>query len=128
MPRPSVPKKGADPLDRLKVLPAANGPHGSAVRERLVHGEVEPAFVRLEAGPVEGTLPALGGDAAASWTLKRLPVDAVLEEKDLDAPVRRGRERVRPARCRAAVSPGFVAPALDGFLLAFIAPPFQHGR
>src|SRR5215218_7764811 len=101
MPRPSVTKKGADSLDGLKVLPAANGPHCPAVRERLVHCEVEPAFVRLEAGPVEGTLPTLGGDAAAGRTLKPLPVDAVLEEKDLDTPVRRSRERVRPARCRA---------------------------
>src|SRR5919108_4508531 len=79
----SVPEQSPDPLVRREILPVAHRPDRPAVRERLVDGEIETAFVRLETRPVERALPVGCIDAAARGTLKGLPVGPVLEEKHL---------------------------------------------
>ena len=82
------------------------GPDRAAVGKRLADGEVEPA---VGAAPVvvpsSGQAALVGADAPASGALARRPVDAVLEEQQLDASVRRGFERLAPSpRRRAAVA------------------------
>jgi len=79
-----VPEQSPDALDRLEVLPVANGPDPAAVEERLVDSEVEPVARSFHARPVEGARASLDGNAAAARAAKRGVVDSVLEEQEVD--------------------------------------------
>src|SRR6185437_5463376 len=94
----SVAQDRADSLDRVEVLALPQCPDGAAVRERLVHCEVESVAALLHLRSVERTRPRLGGDAAAGGALPRLVVGAVLEQQQLDAPIRSRLERLCPSR------------------------------
>src|SRR5207344_845073 len=75
-----VPQERADALDRLEVAALAQRPHGAAVRECLMHGEVEPVAALLHPGPVEWARASLEAEAPAGGTLPRGPLGAGLEE------------------------------------------------
>jgi hypothetical protein len=80
-----VPKKSADSLDRLEVLPVPDGPDAATMHEGLVDSEVEPVAGGLHAGAVQRARSAADGDATATRAPERLVVDSVLEEQQLDA-------------------------------------------
>ena len=91
----------------------ADRPHGSAVRERLVHGQVEARVGRLETRPVERAAPFGHFRAPARRTTECRPVRPLLEEEQLDARVRRRFERLLPSGSGPRVTSGFLAPARD---------------
>ena len=76
---------------------ARDRPDRAAVRERLVHGEVEPVVAPLHLGPVERARPALDGEPPAGRALpglvrRRLPGRAAARRAR-----RRRLERLRPS-------------------------------
>ena len=95
-----------------------DGPHRAAVRERLVHSEVEPRVGRFEPRAVERTASFRDRGAAAGGAAEGRAVDALLEEQQLHARVGRCLERLLPARRGAAVAARFFTPALDRLRLA----------
>src|SRR5436190_19042589 len=121
-----VSQERPDPLDGFQVVALAERPDGAAVGERLVDGEVEAVLALLHLGAVEWARPAFGAEAPARGALPGVPVAPVLKEEQLDAPVRGGLERLRPSGCRAPVSAGLLAPALDGRGLLLPAPLRKH--
>src|SRR5213075_2960158 len=96
--------------------------HAAAVRERLVDGEIEAVVALLQLRPVERAGAAAGADAAALWALPGAAVGAVLEEQELDAAVRCGFQRGRPAARRPAAAAGFLTPPLRRLLLLLRVP------
>src|SRR5918996_1905698 len=99
-----------------------------AVRERLVHGEVEALLPSLHPGAVERAVPVAQRGAPARGTLPGLVVGTLLEEQEIDAPVGRSLERAGPAGHRAPAAPGLLAPALEQLDLALPAPALEHRR
>src|SRR5205823_4756927 len=88
-----VPQQRADALDRREIVVVADRPQGAAVRERLVHREVEACFDPLQTRAVERAASVLEGCASALRAAKRRPVRAFPEQQQLDAAVGRGFER-----------------------------------
>ena len=76
----------------------ADCPHGAAVRERLVDGEVEAGVGRLQTRPVERAAALRHLSTATRRTTERRPVRAFLEEEQLDSRIRRGFQRLLPPR------------------------------
>src|SRR5207247_6141933 len=115
----AVTQYGADALDRVEVLVLAQRPDRAAVGKRLVHCEIQPVPALLHLRAVQRAVPGLRGHAPARRALPGAVIGSVVEEQQLDAPVRCGLERLRPARSCAAVAPHSLTPALDrrGLLL-----------
>ena len=85
----------------------------AAVRERPANREVDALLARGHPRRVERAGAVLRLGAPAGRALVRLPVDALLEEEQLDAPVRRGLERLLPAGRRAAAPSRLFLPAVE---------------
>src|SRR6266542_1649348 len=114
----SVTQERADALDRVEVAALAEHSDRPAVRQRLVHCEVEAVRALLQRGAIERTRARLGGEAPAGGALPGAPVGSLLEEQHLDPLVRSRLQRLRPARGGPAVSTCLLAPALgDRFFL-----------
>ena len=110
----SVAQERSDPLDRAELRPVpGERAHRAAVGERAMHGDVDAVLARLHPRRVERARAVLSLRAAARRALVRKPLDALLEEQQLDAAVRRGLERLVPARRRAAAPAGLLLPALE---------------
>src|SRR5213078_4511105 len=122
----SVTQEGADALDGLEVVALAERPDRAAVGERLVHGKVEAVLALLHLRAVQRAGSAFGPEPPARGALPGVPVAAVLEEQQLDPPVRGGLERLRPPGGGPPVAAGFLAPALDGRCLLLPAPLREH--
>src|SRR5262249_35695815 len=86
----------ADAFDRGEVLLMADRPHLTAVRERLVHGQVEAGVGLLEASPVERAVTARRRRAPAGGTAKGRMLDTLLKQQHFDASVRRGFQGLLP--------------------------------
>lgn len=91
--------------------------HRATVCERLVNSEVEALSALFHPRSVERAGTGLGAEAPTGRALPCRAVDALLEEKQLYAPVGGSLERLRPARSGAGVPPGLLAPALDRLVL-----------
>ena len=100
--------------------------NGAAVRERPVDGEVDAVLAAHHRRAVERAAAVRRLGAAALRALVRRPVDAVLDEEQLDTSVGGSLERLLPARGRAAVLAGLLAPALEQRLLALAPPLVEH--
>src|ERR1700716_1149577 len=87
------------------------GTPGPAVGQSLVDGKVEPFVAVLHLGPIERAAPTRGRDPSASRALPGLVLDTVLVEERVDAGVRRGFERLLPARGCPAAASCFFTPA-----------------
>jgi hypothetical protein len=92
-----------------------------------VHGQVEALGVLVELGGVEWALAARRRDATAGGTPPGGTVDAVTEEEELDAAVRRSLERGAPAGGGPPALPRLVSPAANGISLALAAPALRTG-
>src|SRR5204863_814054 len=82
-----------DAADRLEVVPVADHVHAAAVPQGLMEREVETSFTALHRRPVERTASIRHLRPPARWALVGRLVDAVLDEEQVDAAVRRGFER-----------------------------------
>src|SRR5207302_7674885 len=120
-------KQRGDAADRLEVVPVADHVHGAAVRKRLMQREVETALTAFHRRSVERAASVHHLRTPARRTLVGRLVRAVLDEEELDATVRRGFERLFPARGGAAVLPGLFAPALEQRGLLPRPPLVDHG-
>ena len=83
------------------------------MRERPAHGEVDAVVARVHPRRVERARAVLRLRATAGRALVRLPVDALLEQEQLDAAVRRGLERLLPAGRGTAAASRLFLPAVD---------------
>src|SRR4029079_14841927 len=99
--------------DRREILVVPDGPHSAAVRECLVHREVETRVGRFEPRAVERTASFRDRGPAAGGAPEGRSVDALLEEQQLHARVGRCLERLLPTLRGAAVAARFFTPALD---------------
>src|SRR5688500_10342956 len=81
--------------------------------ERLMHSEGEPLRAGVHRRAVERAATALDAHAAAGGALPGFALDAGLEQEEVDAAVRGGLERARPARGGAAVATRLLAPACE---------------
>src|SRR5207249_2748953 len=122
-----VTKERADALDGLEVLVVLDSPHGPAVDERLVDREIETVVRAFHARPVEWTLALFDGEAPASRAAGGRMASALLEKEQLDTAVRGGLESLFPARRRAAITPGLLAPPLDHGRFLLGPPALEHG-
>src|SRR6185503_4573243 len=119
-------EQGPDALDGLEVLALPDREHRPAVRERLVHGQVETVVAVLHLRAVKRAGAAFDPDAAARRALPGLVVDALLEEEQVDAAVRGRLERRAPAGRGTGVAAGLLLPALDGLGLLLAAPRLEQ--
>ena len=83
------------PSTGLEVLALADRPDRAAVRERLVHGEVEAVVALLHRRPVERAAPPSMPSAAAGRALPRRRGRALLEEQ----------QSTRPSEAASSVGP-----------------------
>src|SRR5215218_6534044 len=102
------------------------GPDRPAVGKRLTDREVEPVPALLHGRPVERAGAAAGVDAPAGGALPGGTLNAVLEEQQLDPPVRGGFEGLTPPRGGAPVAPRLLTPALDRLVLLLAAPALEQ--
>src|SRR5204862_6695610 len=91
-----VSQERPDPRDGCQVAALAELPDGAAVGERLVNGKIKAFLALLHLRSVQRAGPAFGAEPPARGALPGVPVAAILEEQQLDPPVRGGLERLRP--------------------------------
>ncbi len=89
---------------------ARTSPPCASVRRTARSTPFSRGFIRVASN---GHAPFCVWRAPAGRALVRLPVDALLEEEQLDAPVRRGLERLLPARRRTAAASRLFLPAVE---------------
>src|SRR5206468_11093985 len=102
-----------DTLEGTEVRLRADGEHRAAVRQHLMHGEIERVVVALELRAVERTGATIQRAAAAARALMRLGGSPVLEQQAFDTSVGCRLENLAPAGRCSAGAPRLLLPARD---------------
>ena len=109
----------ADSFRRTEILVRSDRTDRPAVRDGLVHSEVETVVALLGLGAVERAPAACRGQPPARRALPGLVLDAFLVEQDARPSVGGGLERLGPAGRGSLSATGRLSPALEHlFLLA----------
>ena len=104
-------------LSRYSSPSGAQRQDRAAVRERLVHGRIEPVVAVLRLRAVERALPAGSRQAATRGALPGLVLRVVLIQQHVDTRIRCGLERLGPARGGATATARLLSPPLDDLQL-----------
>src|SRR4051794_40470013 len=79
-----VAEQGPDSLDGLEILVMTQRERAAAMREGLVHGQVEAVVALLHLRPVQRARAALGAHPPAARALPRRVLCPLLEEQQVD--------------------------------------------